>query len=338
MAISRYEYGEARKCRNTNRASIENNHAGNIDMTSLAIADRTINVPFYGNSLFVVEHNGEPYTPMKPIIDGMGMDWASQFTKLKQRFKTSIVKITMQLPGDNQRRDIICLALRKLAGWLQTISPNKVRPEIRDKVIQYQEECDDVLYEYWTKGEVKNPRKSDDKTSTDDRTPLRGLVNRIMGKTGIHYQPLYKMIHREFGVNHIDELTPKQVAEAVEYLAGKVLEGEFLGKQEELPAPKLNLPDITMEWWYSNNFPMRVGNLERYPGHKVWHDLTLTPPMMYGEDTKSPALFLIETLENMGFDMVGPRIEVETMRIMLGKGKQRIRVMGDGRVKYLLSI
>ncbi|EDY2189047.1 hypothetical protein GTE45_005713, partial [Salmonella enterica subsp. enterica] len=44
-------------------------------------------------------------------------------------------------------------------GWLQTISPNKVKPEIRDKVIQYQDECDDVLYDYWTKGVVVNPRK-----------------------------------------------------------------------------------------------------------------------------------------------------------------------------------
>lgn len=304
-------------------------------MTSLAIADRTINVPFYGNSLFVVEHNGEAYTPMKPIIDGMGMDWASQFTKLKQRFKTSIVKITMQLPGDNQRRDIICLALRKLAGWLQTISPNKVRPEIRDKVIQYQEECDDVLYEYWTKGEVKNPRK---KTTVDERTPLRDAVNMLVSKKHLMYPEAYAMIHQRFNVESIEDLEATQIPDAIEYVHRVALEGEFLGKQEELPAPKLNLPDITMEWWYSNNFPMRVGNLERYPGHKVWHDLTLTPPMMYGEDTKSPALFLIEKLEKMGFDMVGPRIEVETMRIMLGKGKQRIRVMGDGRVKYLLSI
>lgn len=122
------------------------------------IKDFTINVPFHGSELYVVSHNGEPYTPMRPIIDGMGMDWASQFTKLKQRFKSSVVKITMQLPGDNQRREVICLAMRKLAAWLQTISPNKVRPEIRDRVIQYQEECDDVLYEYWTKGQVTNPR------------------------------------------------------------------------------------------------------------------------------------------------------------------------------------
>lgn len=55
---------------------------------------------------------------------------------------------------------MVCLPLRKLAGWLQTISPNKVKPEIRDRVIQYQNECDDVLYDYWTKGVAVNPRKA----------------------------------------------------------------------------------------------------------------------------------------------------------------------------------
>ncbi|EBP0014161.1 hypothetical protein HX37_26410 [Salmonella enterica] len=76
-----------------------------------------------------------------------------------ERFKTCITEMMIQLPGDTQRRLVICLALRKLAGWLQTISPNKVRPEIRDRVIQYQNECDDVLYDYWTKGVAVNPRR-----------------------------------------------------------------------------------------------------------------------------------------------------------------------------------
>lgn len=128
-------------------------------MTSLtsALQNCTINVPFHGSELYVIEHNGEPFTPMKPIVEGMGMDWASQFTKMKQRFKSTIVEITM-VAGDGKSRKMICLALRKLAAWLNTISPNKVRPEIRERVIQYQEECDDVLYEYWTKGQVTNPR------------------------------------------------------------------------------------------------------------------------------------------------------------------------------------
>ncbi|ECI3333171.1 hypothetical protein DNY36_21175 [Salmonella enterica subsp. diarizonae] len=119
----------------------------------------TMTVSFYGNSLYVVNHNGEPYTPMKPIVEGMGLVWSAQFVKLKQRFSTCVAEIEMQLPGDNQRRKVITLPLRKLAGWLQTINPNKVKPEIRARVIQYQNECDDVLYDYWTKGVAVNPRR-----------------------------------------------------------------------------------------------------------------------------------------------------------------------------------
>lgn len=108
-----------------------------------------ITVPFLGQDLYVVDLNGEPYTPMKPIVEGMGMDWATQYLKLRKRFVKGIVEITIPSPGGPQ--SMLCLALRKLAAWLNTISPNKVRPEIRDRVILYQERCDDVLYEYWMK-------------------------------------------------------------------------------------------------------------------------------------------------------------------------------------------
>lgn len=37
----------------------------------------TINVPFHGNNLFIVNYNGEPYVPMKPIVEGMGLTWQS---------------------------------------------------------------------------------------------------------------------------------------------------------------------------------------------------------------------------------------------------------------------
>ncbi|AXG42234.1 MULTISPECIES: phage antirepressor N-terminal domain-containing protein [Photorhabdus] len=118
----------------------------------------TITVPFHGDDLYVVNYNGEPYTPMKPIVEGMGMDWTGQHAKLKQRFKSTIEEIPM-VAADGKTRDMVSLPLRKLAGWLATISPNKVKVSIRDKVIQYQEECDDVLYDYWTKGIVVNPRQ-----------------------------------------------------------------------------------------------------------------------------------------------------------------------------------
>lgn len=36
-------------------------------------------VPFHGDSLYVVNHNGEPYVPMKPVVEGMGLDWKASF-------------------------------------------------------------------------------------------------------------------------------------------------------------------------------------------------------------------------------------------------------------------
>ncbi|HBS3704801.1 TPA: phage antirepressor N-terminal domain-containing protein [Klebsiella quasipneumoniae subsp. quasipneumoniae] len=204
-------------------------------MNSVATADRTINVPFYGNSLFVVEHNGEAYTPMRPIIDGMGMDWASQFTKLKQRFKLTVVEITM-VAADGKSRSMICLALRKLAAWLQTISPNKVRAEIRDNVIRYQEECDDVLYEYWTKGQVINPRKALKtalgKITADQQEAIKQLV-----LTRGHALPkenqaraiitMWSALKSHFGCSY-KEISEEQFTEALSIAARIPLEGELL--------------------------------------------------------------------------------------------------------------
>ena len=31
-------------------------------------------VAFHGDTLFLVEHNGEPFTAVKPICDAIGMD------------------------------------------------------------------------------------------------------------------------------------------------------------------------------------------------------------------------------------------------------------------------
>ncbi|HBT5550286.1 TPA: hypothetical protein MJD39_24465 [Klebsiella pneumoniae] len=196
-------------------------------MTSIATGSMAINVPFYGSELYVVNHNGEPYTPMKPIVEGMGMDWASQFTKLKQRFAKGIVEITIPSVGGMQT--MLCLALRKLAAWLNTISPNKVRPEIRERVIRYQEECDDVLYDYWTKGQAVNPRKMK-RSTAKQLTPLRQTAERLIA-TGLGriYPDIWKLVHQRFDVEHIHQLEPTQIGEAIDYL--NALEGELLPRE-----------------------------------------------------------------------------------------------------------
>ncbi|EOT1756503.1 phage antirepressor N-terminal domain-containing protein [Citrobacter koseri] len=193
-------------------------------MASITTGNLAINVPFYGSALYVINHNGEPYTPMKPIVEGMGMDWKSQFIKIKQRFSKGMVEITIPTAGGAQK--MVCLALRKLAAWLNTISPNKVRPEIRERVIRYQEECDDVLYEYWTKGQAINPRKMK-RSTAKQLTPLRQTAERLIA-TGLGriYPDIWKLVHQRFDVEHIHQLEPAQIDEAIDYL--NALEGELL--------------------------------------------------------------------------------------------------------------
>ena len=231
MAISKLKNDETPMAA-TSEVSILSATTKELTDMSISAQISTINVPFYGDSLYLVSHGGEPQVPMRPVVEGMGLDWASQYTKIKQRFNTSVVMITMQLPGDNQRREVVCLNLRKLAGWLHTINVGKVRPELREKVARYQEECDDVLYQYWVNGEAKNPRK---KTTVEERTPLRDAVNMLVGKKGLRYGDAYNMVHQRFDVDSIDELELDQIPQAVEYIHRVVLEGDYIGKQEELP-------------------------------------------------------------------------------------------------------
>lgn len=93
---------------------------------------------------------------MKPIVANMGMDWPTQYVKLTERFSSTIGEIPT-VGEDGKTRSMICLPLKKLPAWLYSISPNKVAPELREKIIRYQEECDDALWNYWTQGVDEEP-------------------------------------------------------------------------------------------------------------------------------------------------------------------------------------
>ncbi len=111
-------------------------------------------VPFHQDTIVLVGQNDEPFVAMKPIVENMGLSWNSQHTKLTEKFASGIA-IIGTTGGDGKQYEMVCLPLRKLPGWLYSISPNKVAPELRDKIIQYQEECDDALWRYWTQSSVE---------------------------------------------------------------------------------------------------------------------------------------------------------------------------------------
>ncbi|WP_420361629.1 phage antirepressor N-terminal domain-containing protein [Citrobacter braakii] len=272
-------------------------------MNSIATQISTINVPFHGDNLYLVNFNGEPHVPMKPVVEGMGLAWQPQHEKLKTRFNKGITEIVIPTKGGEQ--SMTCLAFRKFAGWLHTINVGKVRPELREKVARYQDECDDVLYQYWTKGEVKNQRK---KTTVDERTPLRDAVNMLVGKKGLRYDDAYTMVHQRFNIDSIDELELEQIPLAVEYIHRVVLEGEFLGKQESLPAPKLDI-NFPISW-FVENAPYTV--IRQQCGDTIALDRSALVDC-------SPAYKLIAALTSAGYDVSAVSAELKALRTIMAE-------------------
>ena len=190
-------------------------------MTSLT----QMTVPFHNAELYIVEFEGQPYTPMKPIVDGMGLSWTTQYRKLMTGYaqdehtpnRWGVTKIVIPTLGDLQ--EMLCIPLRKLFAWLNSISPNKVKPELRDTVIKYQEECDDVLWDYWTKGKAVNPRKSTPK----DRENLRHAVSNLVSRVKINFSDAYIMVGQRFNVKSIEDIPMDRLDDAVEYVHGLIL-------------------------------------------------------------------------------------------------------------------
>jgi hypothetical protein len=117
-------------------------------------------VTFQGDALYLVEHNGQPFTPAKPIADALRLAWQVQARKLKDNKERWGITL-MMIPSLGGSQEMICLPLRKLPAWLLSIDPRKVKSEARAKIELYQSECDNVLWAYWFKQHPSNPRQAE---------------------------------------------------------------------------------------------------------------------------------------------------------------------------------
>lgn len=209
-------------------------------MNSISIIEavNTSLVQFHGQPIVTALVAGIPYVAMKPIVENLGMSWTTQHRKLMSS-NNKYGYAHMNIPSKGGLQQMLCIPLKKLNGWLFSINPSKVRADIRDKLIAYQEECFTVLHDYWAKGSAIHKLG----TTVDERTPLRDSVNMLVSKKHLMYPEAYSIIHQRFAVESIEELTSEQIPQAIEYVHRIVLDGEYLGKQMELLVPAKQFSD-----------------------------------------------------------------------------------------------
>lgn len=188
----------------------------------------TQTISFNNQSLITVEQNGNHYVAMKPICENIGIDWRAQRQRIvRDEVLCSTVVIITTVAEDGKNREMLCLPIQYLNGWLFGIDINRCNPEIRDTLIKYKKECYQALHDYWFNG------KAERKTTVDDRTGLRNAVNMLVSKKGLIYSDAYHLVHQRFNVESIEDLTLEQLPQAVEYVHRIVLEGELITEQKK---------------------------------------------------------------------------------------------------------
>lgn len=110
-------------------------------------------VSFKGKQIEVIRENQEVI--VKDICEALGLAFKPQYTKLQsdETYQSKLIKV--QTNGGMQ--EVFCIPLSKLNGWLFSINPNRVKPEVREKLIEYKNECFDVLSSYFNKGYAMQP-------------------------------------------------------------------------------------------------------------------------------------------------------------------------------------
>lgn len=104
-----------------------------------------------GVDIVTVERDGEIFVPIKPICDAIGINADGQRIKLRDdEFFNSTTEIISVVAADGKEREMYCIRLRDVYGWLATINPGKVATEAREAVSRYRRECYDVLYDHFT--------------------------------------------------------------------------------------------------------------------------------------------------------------------------------------------
>lgn len=107
-------------------------------------------VEFYGDEIKGVVIRPHPaerqiFIPVRPLCEFLGVNWSTQRRRIINDAVLSreVEMIMISTAGGPQ--EALCIPLDMLNGWLFSINANRVKDEIRDRLIRYQKECYRVL-------------------------------------------------------------------------------------------------------------------------------------------------------------------------------------------------
>ena len=111
----------------------------------------TIPVPGTSKPIKAVQHDDTEWAAARHICDALGISWATQSRKLKDKAWATVVNLNT-VGADGKNRDMAMVDRRTLTMWLATINPAAVSDLTRPTLEAYQLEAASALDSYFHKG------------------------------------------------------------------------------------------------------------------------------------------------------------------------------------------
>lgn len=95
--------------------------------------------------------SGENYVAVRPVCEALGIDYRKQFERIKNdAFLGQLVTHTVtSSSADGKQREMFCIPLKYIFGWLFSIDDTKVNEFSKPTFIKYKIECYEVLYNHF---------------------------------------------------------------------------------------------------------------------------------------------------------------------------------------------
>lgn len=136
-----------------------------------------ITVNFRQDTLFAVERDDGVFVAVKPMCESLGVDWKSQFQRIKDDPVLSEGMATITIPSPGGAQETTCLKLDLVNGWLFKIDSRRVKEEVRPKLLAYQRECYRVLFDaFYGKRNQPVSLPEADETSDNENLKLRHIT------------------------------------------------------------------------------------------------------------------------------------------------------------------
>jgi len=247
-------------------------------MTTMSHA--LIAIPFHGQSLSAVLVDNIPHVALKPLCENIGLDWSAQVQKIKRHAVLKSVMVMITTTGnDGKMYEMLMMPIKYLNGWLFGVDSSRVNLEIKDRVIEYQYECFEVLANHFMpKVETQYGLKSlppSPYISEAEAAQLKKSLATHCQKTGVNnYAELYGKIYAYFGITSYKHIPNGKLEEAARLIGVKLV----AVKKPVLPTEpmKLSFTPEELEDLVSDRLKSIQGELVNEPMKA--HDLNLMLP------------------------------------------------------------